>query len=117
MRRDDERFLRRHVTLSQLSTRHACHLPTPRLSNSRGCAREQQASGQARRLDAIMGNCFGTTLDEPDSAAGAKPKRAMEGPPAPHAMTPQDIERRELARKAAEERARQNAVRGTQRQT
>lgn len=36
-------------------------------------------------------------------------------PPPTNVMTPNEQDRRETARKAAEERARQNSVRGTQR--
>lgn len=43
------------------------------------------------------------------------PRSISGGPPPPKVMTPAQDERREAARMAAEERARQGAVRGTQR--
>lgn len=65
-----------------------------------------------------MGNscCGGGDFPEPRGGDGQERKRYAGGAaPAVNAMTPDEDERREQARKAAEERARQNAVRGTQR--
>ena len=62
---------------------------------------------------ANMGNlCCGE-----DEYTRSKHPTIRNGPPAPKVMTPTEAERRETARVAAEERARKNAVRGTQRYT
>lgn len=61
-------------------------------------------------LPAMGNSCCGGTDVEP------KPQRSIAGAPPPaNVMTPSQDARREQARLAAEERARQGAVRGTQR--
>lgn len=66
-----------------------------------------------------MGNCCGGS-DFPTASGqplGGKPYTPPNTAPPANGMTPDDEQRRQVARAAAEERARQNAVRGTQRYT
>lgn len=67
-----------------------------------------------------MGNCCGGTFAGAPRLEGDGSTKAhtVSGMPPPHKMmTPDENERRRQARIAAEERARKNAVRGTQRYT
>lgn len=73
-----------------------------------------------------MGNCFGTSETKDSgygtSSGGATKRYASSSggggvAPPSKVMTPSEDQRREQARIAAEERARKNAVRGTQRTT
>lgn len=65
-----------------------------------------------------MGNCCGGDDYPGTGQYAASENHTSSGvPPPPKMMTPDEDKRREQTLKAAEERARQNAVRGTQRYT